>query len=82
MTDHDILARVQLLVVALLPEVALPIPETASFAELGMDPLNMVDLLVAVEVGFGVDVPDDELGNFHTVGDVVRFVSAGRLALP
>jgi acyl carrier protein len=81
-SNHDILARIEPLLVSLMPEVKRPIPATASFAELGMDSLNLVDLLVAAEAEFGVAVPDEELGNFRTVEDLVTFVSADRLALP
>ena len=38
------------------------------------DSLDVVDMIMSLEDEFGVEVPDEEIENFHTVGDVVRFV--------
>ena len=36
------------------------------------DSLDVVDLVMSIEDEFGLEVPDDQIENFRTVGDVVR----------
>ena len=38
------------------------------------DSLDVVDMVMSLEDEFGVEIPDEELENLHTVGDVVRYV--------
>ena len=38
------------------------------------DILDLVDLVMSLEDEFGIEVPDDQVENFHTVGDVVRYI--------
>jgi len=38
------------------------------------DSLDIVDLVMSLEDEYGLEVPDDEIENFHTVGDIVRYV--------
>ena len=38
------------------------------------DSLDVVDLVMSIEDEFGLEVPDDQIENFRTVGDVVRYV--------
>ena len=40
------------------------------------DSLDVVDMVLTLEDEFGVEVPDEQIENFHTVGDVVRYVEA------
>ena len=49
--------------------------EGASFIDdLGADSLAVVELVLAVEEGFGVNIPDSESERLRTVGDVITFV--------
>lgn len=53
------------------------VTESAMLAEdLGVDSLDLVEILMAVEENFGVVVPDEEIPNFKTVGDIVSYVEA------
>ena len=36
--------------------------------------LDVVDMVMSLEDEFGVEIPDEEIENLHTVGDVVRYV--------
>ena len=36
------------------------------------DSLDVVDLVMSIEDEFGLEVPDDQIENVRTVGDVVR----------
>ena len=38
------------------------------------DSLDVVDMVMSLEDEFGIEVPDEAVENFHTVGDVVRYV--------
>lgn len=38
------------------------------------DSLDVVDLVMSIEEEFGLEVPDDQIENFRTVGDVVRYI--------
>ncbi|MDB2447358.1 acyl carrier protein [bacterium] len=47
----------------------------AKFIEdLGADSLDIVELVMAIEEGFGVDIPDDEAESIRTVEDAINFV--------
>lgn len=48
----------------------------ASLAEdLGADSLDAVELNMAIEESCGVAIPDEELGNMKTVGDIFNYVT-------
>ncbi len=38
------------------------------------DSLDVVDMIMSLEDEFGIEVPDEVVETFHTVGDVVRYV--------
>jgi acyl carrier protein len=42
--------------------------------DLDIDSLSMVEIAVAAQDKFGVEIPDEELKNLKTVQDVVHFV--------
>ena len=48
--------------------------DKAFVADLDVDSLSMVEIVVAAEEKFGVRIPDDEVKNLTTVGDAVRFI--------
>lgn len=45
-------------------------------ADLGINSLELADLVYSCEEKFGVEIDDEELGNFKTVGDVVNFLES------
>jgi acyl carrier protein len=51
------------------------VTSNARFIEdLGADSLDTVELVMAFEEEFGVEVPDEEAEKLLTVGDVIRYV--------
>ncbi|MBO4583557.1 MAG: acyl carrier protein [Clostridia bacterium] len=50
--------------------------ESLIIEDLGADSLDIVDLVMTIEEEFGVEVPDEEIENIRTVGDVVKFIEA------
>ena len=48
----------------------------ASFVEdLGADSLDTVELVMAFEEEFGIEIPDDAAETIQTFGDAVKFIS-------
>ena len=53
----------------------------ASFIEdLGADSLDTVELVMAFEEEFSIEVPDEEAEKLQTVGDVVKYVEENAAA--
>lgn len=51
------------------------ITENSSITDdLGADSLDVVDLVMALEDEFSVDIPEDQVENIKTVGDIVKFI--------
>ena len=48
-------------------------PETTIADDLGADSLDVVDLLMSIEDEFEIEVPDEEIENIKTVGDLVKY---------
>jgi len=49
--------------------------ETASFMEdLGADSLDTVELVMAFEKEFDIDIPDEEAEKLRTVGDALKYL--------
>ena len=42
--------------------------------DLGADSLDVVDLVMALEDEFDVEIPEDHVENIKTVGDIVKFI--------
>ncbi|MDE5994350.1 MAG: acyl carrier protein [Oscillospiraceae bacterium] len=42
--------------------------------DLGADSLDLVDLVMTFEDEFDMEIPDEDLENIKTVGDIVRFI--------
>ena len=69
--------------VAIVQEVAdLPAeevqPHKALRADLGVDSLALVEIVVATEESFGVRIPDEDAKALVTVGDYVAYVERSR----
>ncbi len=72
---EDILAKVKKIVAEQLGVDEEKVTEDASFIEdLGADSLDVVDLVMAFEEAFGVEIPDEDVQNIRTVGDVVNYL--------
>jgi acyl carrier protein len=73
--SQDILNRVKKVTVEELGVKEEEVVETASFTEdLGADSLDVVELVMAFEDEFGIDIPDEEVGNIKRVGDAVVYI--------
>ncbi|MCC7429504.1 acyl carrier protein [bacterium] len=51
------------------------VPAASFIDDLGADSLDTVELIMAFEDKFGVEIPDDEAEKIRTVGDAISFLS-------
>ena len=52
------------------------VPEANLLDDLGADSLDVVELVMALEEEFGIEVPDDDVENIRTIGDIVTYVAS------
>ena len=72
----DIAERVKKIVIDHLGVDADKVVEGASFIDdLGADSLDIVELVMAFEEEFGVEIPDDAAETIVTVGDAVGYLN-------
>lgn len=71
----DVFERVKKIVVENLDVEADKVAEPASFIDdLGADSLDLVELVMAFEEEFNIEIPDDVQENIRTVGDAVKHI--------
>ena len=72
----DTAERVQKIVVEHLGVEADKVTQDASFIDdLGADSLDNVELVMAFEEEFDIEIPDDAAEHIQKVGDAVKFIS-------
>ena len=49
-------------------------PEAKFIDDLGADSLDTVELVMALEEEFGIEIPDEEAEKLVTVGDAVKYI--------
>ena len=75
MSDKPIDQRVKEIVVEQLGVKADQVTPQAKFIEdLGADSLDTVELVMALEEEFGIEVPDEQAEKLQSVGDVIKYV--------
>jgi acyl carrier protein len=76
MTDQEILAGLGEIVEEIAGVPADEVTPNKSFVDdLDIDSLSMVEIAVAAQDKFGVEIPDNQLKDLATVQDVVNFVA-------
>ena len=71
----DTLERVRKIVIDHLDAAPDKVTEKASFIDdLGADSLDNVELVMAFEEEFDIEIPDDAAEHIQTVGDAVKFI--------
>jgi acyl carrier protein len=77
----DVAERVKKIVVEHLGVDADKVVENANFIDdLGADSLDTVELVMAFEEEFGVEIPDDQAETIVTVGDAIKFLEKAAAA--
>ncbi|WQS86861.1 acyl carrier protein [Helicobacter pylori] len=49
-------------------------PEAEFVKDLGVDSLDIVELIMALEEKFGIEIPDEQAEKIVNVGDVMRYI--------
>ncbi|MEI8216660.1 MAG: acyl carrier protein [Eubacteriales bacterium] len=55
-------------------EEAAVTPETSLMKDLEADSLDAVEIIMAIEDEFEIEIPDEDAEKFHTIGDIVKYV--------
>jgi acyl carrier protein len=50
------------------------IAEDTTFADLGVDSLDLFQILISLEDEFGIEIPNEDAENIKTVKDVVEYI--------
>ncbi|MDT8339961.1 MAG: acyl carrier protein [Longimicrobiales bacterium] len=73
MSDAE--SKVREIIINELGVEAEKVTDDASFVEdLGADSLDTVELVMAFEEEFGIDIPDEDAEQLRTVGDAIRYM--------
>lgn len=51
-------------------------PEAKFIEDLGADSLDIVELVMALEEEFGLDIPDEDADKLKTVGDAMNYLKS------
>jgi acyl carrier protein len=51
---------------------------TSLMKDLEADSLDAVEIIMAIEEEFDVEIPDEEAENFETIGDIAKYVEANK----
>ena len=75
----DVLERVRKIVIEHLDADPEKVTEKASFIDdLGADSLDIVELVMAFEEEFGVEIPDDAAEKISTVKDAIDYIEQNK----
>ncbi|MFW6139140.1 MAG: acyl carrier protein [Spirochaetota bacterium] len=73
----DTFQKVKEIIVERLSADEKDVTEDASFVDdLGADSLDTVELVMALEEEFGLEIPDEEAEKIVTVGDAVKYIES------
>ncbi len=50
------------------------LPDAKFIDDLGADSLDIVELVMALEDEYGIEIPDEDAEKIQTVGDAVRYI--------
>jgi|TARA_B110000263_G_scaffold25880_1_gene19812 acyl carrier protein len=68
-------ARVREIIINELGVEAEKVTDEAAFVEdLGADSLDTVELVMAFEEEFGIEIPDEDAEQMRTVGDAIKYL--------
>jgi len=77
MTAEQVEQKVKEIIVEQLGVDEAQVDKTASFVDdLGADSLDIVELVMAFEEAFKLDVPDEDAEKLKTVGDAIQYISS------
>ena len=79
MSSEEIFEKVKSIIVEQLGVTETSVTMEASFIDdLGADSLDIVELIMALEEEFDIEIPDADAEKIVTVGDVVDYIKGSR----
>jgi acyl carrier protein len=82
MTEQEIFIRFAALIEEYADTPASDVTGEADLADdLGIDSLAMVEIVVAAQVAFNIEIPDEDVRGLKTVQDVVNYVLRAQSAV-
>jgi acyl carrier protein len=71
----EIFEKIRLLIAEKMKIDPAQIREKSHFYDdLGIDSIDSVEIIMAVEKEFNMDIPDDEIDEFLTVEDLIKYI--------
>ncbi len=49
-------------------------PDANIYDDLGLDDIDIYDMVMSVEDDFEIELPDEELERISTIGDLIKFI--------
>jgi len=75
MNEQEVLEKVKKVVIDQLGVSEGEVTKESSYVDdLGADSLDTVELVMALEETFGIEIPDEEAEKIKSVGDTVNFI--------
>ena len=75
MSSEEVFEKVKRIIVEQLGVAETAVTMEASFIDdLGADSLDIVELIMALEEAFDIEIPDEDAEKVATVGDVVDYI--------
>lgn len=53
-------------------------PSTSLLEDLDADSLDAVEIIMALEDEYGVEIPDEEVEKFRDINDIIKYIEANR----
>ena len=72
MAVHDKITEIIVEQLGVKPEEVTP--EASFVDDLGADSLDTVELVMALEEEFGIEIPDEDAEKITTVGDAIKYI--------
>ncbi len=72
----DIEDRLRVIIARLADAKPADVNFAATWRNLGIDSLDLFELLIACEQEFGIEIPDTAAVNFHCANDMIKFLAA------
>jgi acyl carrier protein len=77
MNEQELFEKVKKVVVEQLGVAETEVTREASFVDdLGADSLDTVELVMALEEAFGLEIPDEDAEKIKTIGDTITYITA------
>ena len=74
--SQDIYEKIKSIVIEQLGVESDKVTTSARFVELGADSLDSVEMIMAFEEAFDIEIPDEEAEKITTIDEAVQYISA------